>query len=149
MKIVNIYNQTFIGYDPNAFEWNFNIAPFILKQKQTNKWKITVCNGSVYSENLNAKVIQLWTNDLATNASRMTDNDPNIYDTGFLLGSFGNYVSGINLQLSNNSAPMVYLINDLAKSPFRVYYSYADSNYNPVTAPLQISFTLRMEEIEM
>jgi hypothetical protein len=149
MKVVNIYNQTFLGQDAAAYEWEFQIAPYITKFNQNNKWRITICNVSMYQQIANPAGYMLWSPNLGSGtSSQQISTQNNDVNTTMLIGVLGNYVNGKNMVLSNTSSPTQYIINDLSKSPFNVYYTN-QSNLNKLTTPIQISFTLRMEEIEL
>jgi len=150
MKTVNIYNQTFLGLDETEFKWSFTFAPHIVKQNQNNKWKITVINASCYLDTVAvAETFLFWSSDLGQGkqSSQVASNFQ--VETDMLLASLGNYVDGNDLCLSQSPAPMIFMVNDLAKSPFNVYYTKMSSNnLTPSTDGIQMSFTLRMEEVE-
>lgn len=148
MKVVNIYNQTFIGNSPTDYNWEFTILPYIVKSRHQNKWRITVCNCSLIDDDAPSvsKTYQLWSSNLGDGkqTSQTTTQDSNT--TALLIGVLGNYVNSISMCLANTSAPMIYMVDNLSKSPFNVYYTYVGSGIQ--TIPLNISFTLRIEELE-
>ncbi len=148
MKVVNIYNQTFIGDGSTDYNWNFTLAPHIVKSKHSNKWRITVCNCSLLDDDAPsvAKTYQIWSSDLADGKQTSQTTSQNDNTTALLIGTLGNFVNSQSMCLANTSAPMVYLINELSKSPFNVYYTYVGSGIQII--PINISFTLRMEELQ-
>tara|TARA_R110000787_G_scaffold100195_1_gene205072 strand:+ start:62 stop:496 length:435 start_codon:yes stop_codon:yes gene_type:complete len=142
MKVINIYNQTFVGPNANNTSWKFSISPTFQKTRDDSKWRITVLSLALSSGgNTNYAIIfqsSDWTNG---KSAFQLDNQPQMENTTLTFG----IINASSNQQTITYAPTEWIQDTLSYNPFTVFDLLIQSLTPPTTG--QMSMTLKFEEV--
>lgn len=142
MKVINIYNQTFLG-NTSGNSWEFSISPTIKKTKQDTKWKVTVCSlGMMFQSGTPLALIIQSSNFGCSTATYQLDDAIYTPSTTLTLG----IINATNNQQTITYSPTQFFMDELSFNPFTVYFK-ALQDVAAVPANGQVVLSLRFEEV--
>jgi len=148
MKVINIYNQTFIQTDTNNATGNFTfqLAPYIIKSRFESKWKVTCVSIGVYRGTSVVSNTIVFAQGLCDAGSTLQlDTDLTQFYTLTTLGLLN--VDTVQVG-ATQYAPSYWTCDNLSQTPFQVQLRNANDPLGALTIsqPLSMSLQLRFEE---
>jgi hypothetical protein len=142
MKVVNIYNQTFVGNNSGT-NFDFRVSTTFLKTKQDTKWRITVVALGMMFQSGSPKAMIFTTNNLGCSTSAyQLDGLTAPIETTLTLG----IINATSNQQTLTYAPTEFLMETLNYNTFNVRFN-ALEDVNAVPIVGQMVLSLKFEEV--